>query len=317
MHRRADPYDLIHLHWPEELIRWRLPTDDALKHLDETLHWWQQRARLVATVHNILPHRDSEHALDRRLYEIVYSAADLIGHFSNYSLDSVRGLFPNVVASKHAVHPPFLYAHMRQFSIGRDRARRRFNLTDHQFAILVFGALRSEAEFNLVMHSLASCQVSNMNILFAARFVPSTRLKRILRDVRMEWMRRTASAQTFQGFIADAEATAMFEAADVVLIPRLSRHLNSGVASLAMSLGTPIVAPAYGAFVEHLGETSNVLYQPGSHLAMAAAIREISKRDRSAIFDANSRRALDWGWDKSISCYIGAVDPSTHADTRQ
>src|SRR3954470_3768526 len=81
-YRRADPYDLIHLHWPEELIRWRLPTNDALKHLDETLHWWQQRARLVATVHNILPHRDSQHALDRRLYEIVYSAADLIGHFS-------------------------------------------------------------------------------------------------------------------------------------------------------------------------------------------------------------------------------------------
>jgi glycosyltransferase involved in cell wall biosynthesis len=139
----------------------------------------------------------------------------------------------------------------------------------------------------------------------------------MLRDLRMKWLRRTASAQIFPGFIADAEATALFEAADVVLIPRWSRHLNSGVVSLAMSLGTPIVAPAYGAFVEHLRDTKNVLYKPGDHQVMAAAIREISRRDRSAISDANARCALNWGWDKSISWYTGVMNASTHAGARE
>jgi glycosyltransferase involved in cell wall biosynthesis len=309
----AAPYELIHLHWPEELIGWQLSTDGALKKLTETLRWWKERARIVATVHNLMPHRASEHPLDWRLYETVYSAADLIGHFSKYSLESVRTLFPDVSDSKHVVHPPLLYVHMRQFSVGRERARRRFNLTASQFAILVFGALRKQSDFNLVMRCLASSDISNLRILFHGRFVLTTRWRLMLRRLWMQWLRRTRSVQVFNGFIADAEATAMFEAADVVLIPRSGRQLNSGVVSLAMALGTPIVAPRFGTFVEHLGETMNVLYRPGDHRAMAAAIREIAKRDRTEISVANAVIALSWGWDKSVCYYTQAVHPGTRA----
>ena len=311
----ATPYELVHLHWPEELIGWRLPTDGALEKLGETLRWWQNHARIVATVHNLLPHRASEHPLDRRLYETVYSAADLIGHFSQYSLENVQAFFPNAAASKHVVHPPHLYAHMRQFSVGRECARRRFNLAAGQFAILVFGALRNQSEFNLVMRSLALCDISNLRILFAGRLAVTTTWKRTLRNLRMEWFRRTASVQIFNGFIADAEATAMFEAADVVLIPRSVHHLNSGVVSLAMALGTPIVAPDYGVFTEHLGGTANELYQPDNHRAMAAAIGEIAKRDRAEISAANASCALSWGWDKSVVCYSQASHPGAHGNT--
>jgi glycosyltransferase involved in cell wall biosynthesis len=306
----AAPYELVHLHWPEELISWQLPTDDALNKLAETLRWWQKRARIVATVHNLMPHRVSEHPLDWRLYETVYSAADLIGHFSKYSLESVRALFPDVGDSKHVVHPPPLHVHMRELSVGRERARRRFNLTSSLFVILVFGALRKQSEFDLVMRCLASSDISNSRILFAGRFAPTTRWRRMLCNLRMEWLRRTASVQIFNGFIADDEATAMFEAADVVLIPRSGHHLNSGVVSLAMSLGTPIVAPEFGAFAEHLGGTMNVLYQPGNHQAMAAAIREIAKRDRSQISAANAIVALNWGWDKSVFYHTQAFHPA-------
>jgi glycosyltransferase involved in cell wall biosynthesis len=310
---RATTYDLIHLHWPEELIGWQLPTHSALEKLGETLRWWQSRARIVATVHNLLPHRDAEHPLDRRLYEEVYSAADFIGHFSNYSLESVRALFPSIAAAKHAAHPPFLSLHMRQFSLGRDRARRRYSLAPDHLAVLVFGALRKRSEFDLVLRSLASCDISNLRILFAARFAPAARWQQIRFKLKMAWLRRTVSVQIFNGFVADAEATALFEAADLVLIPRSGRHLSSGVVSLAMTLGTPIVAPEYGAFAEHLGETTNVLYQPGNPRAMSAAIREIAQRDRSQISAANLSRALNWGWDKSVSCYMQAVHPSVHA----
>lgn len=311
---RATRYDLIHLHWPEELIGWQPPTDAAIEKLADTLRWWQKHARIVATVHNLLPHRACEHPLDWRLYETVYSAADLIGHFSKHSLESVRALFPNVAAAKHMVHPPFLHPHMQQLSVGRARARSRFNLTDRQFAILVFGQLRNEFEVGLVMRSLALCKVSNLCILFAGRLAPTSKWQRLQFNLRMKWLRRSASVQIFRGFIADAEATAMFEAADLVLIPRSGRHLNSGVVSLAMSLGTPIVAPEYGVFAEHLGETMNVLYQSGNHRAMASAIEEIAKRDRAKISAANASRALNWGWDKSVSYYTHDMSPSVDID---
>jgi glycosyltransferase involved in cell wall biosynthesis len=307
---RATRYDLIHLHWPEELIGWQPPTDQAIEKLADTLRWWQKHARIVATVHNLLPHRDRAHPLDWRLYEKVYSVADLIGHFSKHSLESVRALFPNVAAEKYMVHPPFLHPHMRQLSVGRAHARSRFNLTDKQFAVLVFGQLRNQFEVGLVMRSLAVCKVSNLCILFAGRIAPKSQWQRLQFNVRMKWLRRSASVRIFHGFIADAEATAMFEAADLVLIPRSGRHLNSGVVSLAMSLGTPMVAPQYGAFAEHLRETMNVLYQPGNYRAMASAIEEMSKRDRAKICAANANHARNWGWDKSVSCYTHDMSPS-------
>jgi glycosyltransferase involved in cell wall biosynthesis len=302
--------ELIHLHWPEELVGWKLPTNGALEKLTATLREWQKHSRIVATVHNLLPHRASEHPLDRRLYETVYSSADLIGHFSEHSLKTVLSFFPNLDASKHLVHPPFLYAHMRRFAVGRELARQRFNLTGNQFAILVFGALRTAAEFDLIMRCLGLCDLPNMRILFAGRFAPRTKWKRMLSRLRMQWLRGTTSAEIFRGVIADAEATSMFEASDVVLIPRSRQHLNSGVMSLAMPLGTPIVAPKHGAFLEHLGETVNVLYEPGNHRAMAAAIREIAKRDRCKISFANISCASNWGWDKSVRCYAQAVRPN-------
>ena len=314
---RATPYDLIHLHWPEELIGWQLPTYEAIKKLADTLRWWQKHARIVATVHNLLPHRACEHPLDWRLYETVYSAANLIGHFSNYSLDSVRALFPNVAAAKHVVHPPFLHPHMQELSVGRDRARSHFNLADSQFVILAFGQLRNQSEVGLVMRSLTLCDVSNLCILFAGRLAPTSIWQRVQFNLRMKWLRRSASVQIFHGYIADAEATAMFEAANLVLIPRSGRHLNSGVVSLAMSLGTPIVAPEYGAFAEHLRETMNVLYQSGNHRAMATAIEEIAQLDRAEISASNSSRALNWGWDKSVSWYTHGVNASMDVDVRR
>ena len=86
--------------------------------------------------------------------------------------------------------------------------------------------------------------------------------------------------QIFNGYIADADVTALFEAAGAVLIPRLGRHLNSGIVSLAVSLGTPIVAPRYGAYLEHLGLTPNALYKPGDGVAMAAILPIRSSQGR-------------------------------------
>jgi glycosyltransferase involved in cell wall biosynthesis len=307
-YERATAYELVHLHWPEELVGWR-PTDEALGKLDDTLRWWRKRARIVATVHNLLPHDASTHQLDKRLYEMVYAEADLIGHFSQYSLEQVRALFPDVPASKHVVHPPHLFDHMRRFSVGREPARRRFRLATGKFAILVFGALRTVSELNLVVRSLALCDIPDSRILFAGRFKPTARWKRMLYDWRMKRLQRKKAVQVFKGFIPAADTTVMFEAADVVLIPRSGHHLNSGVVSLAMTLGTPIVAPRYGAFVEHLGETMNALYRPKNHRAMAAAIQDIARQDISSIAAANAAHALDWGWDKSVTLYAGPCKP--------
>ncbi len=311
-------YDLVHLHWPEELVGWTPPTSDSIDRLEAALRWWRQRTRLVATVHNYLPHRAQEHPLDRQLYSTVYEAVDTLGHFSRYSREMIRAGFPNVTPSKQIIHPPSLYTHIRAHAVGRREARKRLKLNDDVFAALVFGTLRKPMEFELVKGALAQCGLANLQILFAGRFGLTTRFKRAAYRARLQLWRRTAPVQVLNGFrngfLSDAETALLFEAADAVLVPRYGEHLNSGVVSLAMTMGTPIIAPDYGAYSEYLRETLNVLYAPGDSRGMAEALGVIARRDRGDISAANAAIAAGWGWNKAISAYTERLD---HAVARQ
>src|SRR5262245_10492481 len=50
-------YDIIHFHWPEELTAWKVPADlSEISLVLDGLAWWKDRAKLICTVHNLLPH---------------------------------------------------------------------------------------------------------------------------------------------------------------------------------------------------------------------------------------------------------------------
>lgn len=173
---KSGGYDLVHLHWPEELIDWQLPSDDSLKRLREALSWWRGRTRIMATVHNLLPHRTHEHPLDQELYRIVYGAADLVGHFSRYSLDRVRHLFGEQHAEQ-VVHCPFLFSHLLDHGGGRDATRTGMGLGPEDFVLLAFGAFRHQAELRLLCQGISRARVGRKRVLFAGR-LPSAGLPR-------------------------------------------------------------------------------------------------------------------------------------------
>src|SRR5215471_7496887 len=55
---RLGDYDIVHLHWPEELVGFGVNAADAgrtVQALDD-LNWWATRAVIVTTVHNLVPH---------------------------------------------------------------------------------------------------------------------------------------------------------------------------------------------------------------------------------------------------------------------
>jgi hypothetical protein len=296
LYYRSVAFDLVHLHWPEELIGWEMPTAQALNRLEETLAWLGSRTRVIATVHNLLPHRTAEHPLDRKLYNVVYLASDLIGHFSYYSRDRVRSLFAKIPLEKQVVHPPFLFTHLPQYQHGRGEARKNLGIRDDEFAILAFGSLREAAELELLKKGVRYSKRRRKRMIFAARLPGGSRLERGIRRVSFEMWKRSNSVINLEGYIEDCKVYSLFEAADAVLISRFGLHMNSGILPLAITVGTPIVAPLYGIYAEYLTGTGNELYKPGDSRDLARAIDRISQRDRNTLSGQNRQIAANWGW---------------------
>jgi glycosyltransferase involved in cell wall biosynthesis len=304
----ASSYDLIHLQWPEELIGWNVPDDRLVTRLSSTLARWRRRAKIISTVHNLLPHRAPEHPLDMRLYRVVYEASDLISHFSHYSYDRVTQKFSNHSGCQHFVHRPFLFSHLLSHQVGRKQARESLAIVDDEFAILVFGTMRSRSELQLVTQATRLADIKRKRMIFAGR-PPGGRTCKVL----FELWRRTNDVASFQGFIPEGDLPRLLEAADAVIIYRAEPHLNSGILLLALTIGTPVVAPSYGMYAEYLKGSGNELYKQGDSLDLARALHRLAKKPRGTVVAENRVIASNWGWSGTLASCLTEVWPGQRA----
>src|SRR4051794_29532408 len=99
----AAKYDLVHVQWPEELCGWHPPSGLQFERLITQLDRWLAQSKVVMTVHNLTPHRDSEHPNYRRLYEAFYERVQVFAHFTETSRDLVLERYPGSKGAKHVV----------------------------------------------------------------------------------------------------------------------------------------------------------------------------------------------------------------------
>lgn len=294
-------YDVIHLHWPEELVGWgkgaadRERTQAALAKLDR----WRGHAVLIATVHNLVPHNTErtdgpEAAYFREFYERI----DLICHYSRYSRQRYVEVYPALDPAKHIVQPLNCFAHLLPLGTGRAAARQALGLDPDEPVFAAFGALRKQAEAELLQKAWSNVKRRDARLLLASRpsWAGVGRLGRIIGKVRRKlWLRDPRIVQP--GFHPDdAGLVRLLEAADAVLVPRLGQHLNSGLVPLAFTFGTAVIAPDNGPNGEIIPLPANELYAPGDATALARAIERQAEKPADETRAANLAHMTRMGW---------------------
>ncbi|MFM9853411.1 MAG: hypothetical protein ACKVOJ_11485 [Sphingomonadaceae bacterium] len=308
-------YDIIHLHWPEELVGWASPPrPDAIAQLIARLKALRRRSTLIATVHNLLPHNAPRNEDGwGNLYAQVYSQMHRIGHFSRTSIAEVNRLFPDVPADRHCLHGMNDFRDLKRYSVGRDGARAALGFGGDDVVIGVFGNLRSSEEMSIACRAIDQAKLDGAKILFAARPPHyGSRIKRRLAQMRFDAWRRRHNVDVHPGFIDDATMVGMFEAMDMLLIARCDGHLNSGQLPLAMTFGTPLVAPNFGMFAEMIGTSSNELYRPGFDKEAAHAIKRLAAKPANDVRGSNRALASGWGWDHALDTLLGGLEGGAH-----
>ena len=259
-------WDIVNFQWPEYLL------DSKNKYFD--YDWLESRlsylkrnnAKLVCTVHNLLPHKNRGAEMIE-LYKLLYSYADGFIHFGSKSVEMVNNLFPDETLGKPFCIIP--HGNYRIFGqkLSKSSARKILGLTNKP-TFLVIGALRLQKEYQIVCKASAIINRLGGQLLFCStdktprssiaslsstlrRFFEE--LFRIIRHFRLKLNNKIIYRP---GPIAPSHISTILSASDVVLIPRTD-SLNSGNVPLAFSYECIVLGPNVGNIGECLIQTGN------------------------------------------------------------
>ena len=318
---RLGNYDIVHLHWPEELVGYDCAHVGRTAEVLEVLDWWAKRAVIIATVHNLLPHSTaSMEGPEAWYFKSFYERADLICHFSKHSRACYSETYPDLDRAFHIVHGLNDFAHLLHLARGYAASRNSFGLSLDQPVFSVVGALRKIEELNLVRHAWSFAKMRNASLIFAS-YPPWHTMKYVERKVdklrHRRWVMKSR-VRDLGGNIDDATLVRVVEASNAVIIPRSGNHLNSGILPLALTFGTPVVAPDYGVNSEVLNGTANLLYKSGNAHSLASALLRTSGMDVHSTREENLElaRAHSWSiildriWDELVAAGTGKRIPA-------
>lgn len=272
--------DVLHFHYVQQLygyetiharLRWvlRLARNFLLARL------WGYRT--VFTLHDLTPS-----------YALKPGWVDYLGYLAAVHL--CHSVIVHCEVARSAVHRRFgrrrgvyivnhpHYADIYPNTISHAEARQRLGLAPDSLVYLFFGGLRPNKGLNALCDAFAQLDDPSARLLIAG--APSHD------KGHMAALRHAASQDARialrEGFVPNEDVQVYMNAADVVVLP-FAQILTSSSATLALSLGKPVVAPAMGCLPELISQDAGELYDPAQADGLLHALERIRARDLAAM----------------------------------
>ncbi|MGI9822618.1 glycosyltransferase [Agromyces sp. Marseille-Q5079] len=266
-------YDLLHVHWPEYLVRHRTHVGAFAKAIALRLLLARLvllHTPIVRTVHNVMPHEHGS-ARERNLLE---------------ALDRRTSLWIRLNPTTE------LPVGVRSVNIPHGHYRSVYPGADHEPVagrILQFGLLRPYKGVEALIRAFRELDDSSTSLRIVGKpYSPS--YERLICALSSG----TPAISTKLEFVPDAELAEEIRQAELVVLPYVEMH-NSGAILVALSLGRPVLAPRTHANVvlaEEVGDGWISFFtdslEPG---ALELALLAARSSERSAAPDLSAR---DW-----------------------
>ena len=231
--------DVIHINFPEWLIRWKHPWIAPLDVVVISGLLWLVRRRgaaLVWTGHDLEPHELSRPRLWRAYNRFFISQVDLLFSFSKGATSLLVERHSRLAGIPTVVVP---HGHYRDYYTAPPKTvilRKELKL-DHRPVLLCFGLIRPYKNLPGIIRAWRQLPEPRPQLVIAGRPMDSE-----IAEVIKKEAGDSKDVHLLLRFIHDDEVPTIFAIADVVLMPYMARSaLNSGVAHLAFSLSRPAV----------------------------------------------------------------------------
>ena len=234
--------------------------------------------RIVWTVHNVMPHESRWPDHDRRIHQMMADAADVVHVMTAHSQALCAPHYTWDAAKELRVaHPSYVGAHADWLT--RTQARAEWRVSEDDIVFLSFGAVLGYKGYGALMAAFdAARSASPRRLRLLVAGAPAD--EAVARSLRL-WAHGRSDVTLDLRTIGSDEIQYFFRAADAAVCP-YERTLNSGAALMATSFGVPVIGPRVGGFVDNLGESAALLYDPRDSAALAAMLLRAASEDLSA-----------------------------------
>lgn len=309
--------DIIHLHWPELLVKSKLADMsrvDLLKdfHFDQLTHALEEKksqgAKIILTVHNEAPHKGKSDQF-QKLYGTVFQLVDGIIHMGKASKEITDQNYPAETAGK----PFFIIPHgnykIFDNSLSKEECRAKLSLKPEEKLLLSFGAIRSAKELDFGIRAFKEASVENSLFMMAGQLPHPYKSQPVHFATRKKLYANMFNKQirTVEKVIEPAEVQIYLNAADLLFIQRFNT-LNSGNVALGYTFGKVVVGPDYGVIGEELKKCGNPVFNPYKIETVTAAIKEGLLLAENGLGEKNKEYAeREMSWDsiagKTVHAY--------------
>lgn len=244
---RKEPWDVLHIHWPEFLIdrSSRLNLWKSIRIQLALIDRVRERGtRLVWTVHDLGPHERLFPREEAAFWSDFIDRVDGVIGLSHATLAAAIERWPRLNSVPSFVVAHGHYREVYPQSFGRSEARRKLDMDDDATVIAWLGQIRPYKNVPALIEAFRALDDPKIVLSICGRPL----------DESMADLVRTAAEgdpriRLRLRFLQNFEITRQLIAADMLALPYGS-ILNSGSALLGLSLDRPILVPALGAMPE-------------------------------------------------------------------
>jgi glycosyltransferase involved in cell wall biosynthesis len=257
-------------------------------------YWFRSKAKIVLTVHNVLPHESR--VFDRLLSRMAFRFSDRLLVHAEKLRDEVVMRFGQPVR-KISVVPHGICADTEAI-YGKTEARTHLGIKEKQ-VILFFGYVRRyKGLTDLIDAFKIVAEKFDVALLIAGEFfTPVAQCHEQLRNNGL-----AGKTYLFSRYINSDEVPIFFKAADLLIQPYIKFSGQSGVTQTAYLHSVPVIATDVGGLPELVihGKTG-IVVQPGHPKELAVAIEGLLADDhKRQCYGLNGKKLLDTHltWDR-------------------
>ena len=267
-------YDVLHIMWPEILIR----GGHNAQELELRLKLLKASGvKIVATCHNLHPHY-SNNIFEIESYKLAYSYADTIIHLGEYSRSLIAKQNLN---ANNVIVPHHVYNTIYDKKPTREQGIKNLGLDPQNRYILAMGEFRDDEERALIRIIEREIDGTNLRILAPTykRWVLSRahpiRTIRSYMDYRAA-LRLVPNLINKGKYVPNELVTSYYAVSDICFIQR-KEILNSGNVPMALYMENIVVGPDRGNVGLLLKETGNPTFNPDDRASVLNAYKQAMK----------------------------------------
>lgn len=240
-------------------------------------------AKLVHTVHNVLPHKRTP--IDYLFKFFVYRFSDKLIAHSKFIKNELMDKF-NIKQNRIAVIPHGNFDHyLPDKPINSLTARSCLGLDLDDNVILSFGVIRENKGLDFLLKAFEIAAVTDSNLKLVIAGSPQSDKQRKHYEKKIFTNRAGDKIIFHAKFIPPQDVSLYFSAADIVALTYKNIY-HSGVIHLAFSFGVPILATNVGDFSEIIIDGKN------GYILEKNCIDHLVEKLRGAFIDKNVLRSM-------------------------